>query len=59
MAESEPMGTPVEPRPTHLTVAVRRLCVTFRVYEQPVLSARDIAARGFPVPRLGVGRGNP
>lgn len=47
MAESDAMGTTVDPRSTHLTVAVRSLCVTFRVYEQPVLSARDVMARGF------------
>src|SRR6056297_399767 len=33
--------------PPRLTVAVRNLSVTYKVYEQPVLNARQIMARGF------------
>jgi teichoic acid transport system ATP-binding protein len=47
MAESEAMTSSQGVTPPHLTVVVRDLDVTYDVYEQPVLSARQLVTRGF------------
>jgi teichoic acid transport system ATP-binding protein len=47
MAESNPIVSEQLDGSSRLTVAVRDLVVNFKVYEQPVLSARELATRGF------------
>jgi teichoic acid transport system ATP-binding protein len=47
MAESEAMTSMPAAASPQLTVAVRDLDVTYNVYEQPVLNARQLATRGF------------
>jgi teichoic acid transport system ATP-binding protein len=47
MAESEAMTSMAAAASPQLTVAVRDLDVTYNVYEQPVLNARQLATRGF------------
>jgi teichoic acid transport system ATP-binding protein len=47
MAESNALTAEHEADAQHLTVTIRDLVVNFKVYEQPVLSARQLATRGF------------
>lgn len=47
MAETDAISPPMDSAAPRLTVAVRNLDVTYRVYEQPVLNARELATRGF------------
>ena len=47
MAETDEGGPSDDAATRRLTVAVRNLSVTYKVYEQPVLSARQVLARGF------------
>ena len=47
MAETDVTVPATDAGTPRLTVAVRNLSVTYKVYEQPVLNARQIAARGF------------
>lgn len=47
MAETDAISSPADPTMPRLTIAVRDLDVTYRVYEQPVLNARELATRGF------------
>jgi len=47
MAETDVTMPAADSGTPRLTVAVRNLSVTYKVYEQPVLNARQVAARGF------------
>ena len=47
MVESNALTAEQDADSQRLTVAIRSLVVNFKVYEQPVLSARELATRGF------------
>jgi teichoic acid transport system ATP-binding protein len=47
MVESNALAAEPDAASPRLTVTVRDLVVNFKVYEQPVLSARELATRGF------------
>ncbi len=47
MAETDASAHTADTAVPRLTVAVRNLSVTYKVYEQPVLNARQILARGL------------
>jgi teichoic acid transport system ATP-binding protein len=47
MVESNALTAEPDTAAPRLTVTVRELVVNFKVYEQPVLSARQLATRGF------------
>jgi len=47
MAETDSISKRMDEPNSRLTVAARDLCVTYKVYEQPILNARQLLSRGL------------